>query len=138
MGYSFHDSLKSKAIIKSRAVAGSKLFSIIFPFISNREVPLFAKLEVIQFFLIPVLIYGLEFFGLEGLNNVRILENILKDALRGVVLGSRGNAGAGDNLLKEFNFYPIAVLAAVARVRLFNKIVTGKFKTVVGTIFGEN
>jgi hypothetical protein len=53
-------------------------------------------------------------------------------------MGSRGNAGAGDNLLKEFNFYPIAVLAAVARVRLFNKIVTGKFKTVVGTLFGEN
>ncbi len=72
------------------------------------------------------------------MNNVRILENILKDALRGVVLGSRGNAGAADNLLKEFNFYPIAVLAAVAMVRLFIKIVTGKFKTVVGTFFGEN
>jgi hypothetical protein len=57
---------------------------------------------------------------LEGLNNVRILENILKDALRGVVLGSRGNAGAGDNVLNEFKSYPIAVLTAVARVRLFN------------------
>ncbi len=81
--------------------------------------------------------YGGELFGLEGLENVRTLENILKDAFRGVVMGSRGDAGAGDNLLKEFNIYPIAVLAAVARVRLFNKIVTGKFKTVVGTLFGE-
>jgi hypothetical protein len=53
-------------------------------------------------------------------------------------MGSRGNAGAGDNLLKEFNFYPIVVLAAVARVRLFNKIVISKFKAVFGTLFGEN
>ncbi len=71
-------------------MAGSKVFSIIFPFISNKEVPLFAKLEVIQFFVIPVLTYGREFFGLEGLSNVRILENILKDALRGGCLGFEG------------------------------------------------
>ncbi len=37
-------------------------------------------------------------------------------------MGSRGNAGAGDNLLKEFNIDPIAVSAAVAWVRLFDKI----------------
>ncbi len=53
-------------------------------------------------------------------------------------MGSRGNAGAGEKLSKEFNFYPIVVLAAVTRVRLFNKIVTVKFKKVVGTLFGEN
>ncbi len=42
--------------------------------------------------------YGGEFFGLEGMENVRPLENILKDALRGVAMGLRGDAGAGDNL----------------------------------------
>ncbi len=52
-------------------------------------------------------------------------------------MGSRGNAGAGDNILKEFNFYPIAVLAAVARVRLFNKTVTGKFQDSTGTGTGS-
>jgi hypothetical protein len=54
-----------------------------------------------------VITYGGEFFGLEGLDNVRTLENILKDALRGVAMGLRGDAGAGDNLFKEFNFYPV-------------------------------
>jgi hypothetical protein len=38
-------------------------------------------------FLIPVITHGGEFFGLEGLENVRPPENILKDALRGVVMG---------------------------------------------------
>jgi hypothetical protein len=68
-----------------------------------------------------VITYGGEFFGLEGLENVRPPENILKDALRGVAMGLRGDAGAGDNVFKEFTFYPIPVLAAVAAVRLFNE-----------------
>ncbi len=66
LGYNFqivHDSLKIKAIIKAKAAAGNNLLSIILPFISNKEVPLFAKLEVVQFFLIPVMItYGGELF----------------------------------------------------------------------------
>ena len=41
----------------------------------------------LQFFLTPVITYGGEFFGLEGLENVRPLENILKDALWGVAMG---------------------------------------------------
>ena len=67
LGYNFHANLKSKAIVEARTIAGSKVLAIIYPFISNKEVPLFAKLEVIQFFLIPVITYGGEFFGLEGL-----------------------------------------------------------------------
>ena len=48
---------------------------------------------------------------------------------------SLGNAGAGFNLLKEFNFHPITVVVAIARFRLLNKIIEGKFKTVIGSLF---
>jgi hypothetical protein len=45
-----------------------------------------------------VITYGGECFGLEGLRAVATLENIVKDALPGVVMGSGGNAATGDNL----------------------------------------
>ncbi len=138
LGYNFNVSLKNTHIIKAREEAGRKMFAKIYPFITNREIPVHAKLSVIRSYLIPVISYGGEFFGLESTQTMNCLENILIDALRGVAMGSIGKAGAGFNLLKEFNFHPITVIAAIARIRLFNKITKGRFKTVIGSLFIGN
>jgi hypothetical protein len=138
LGYNFNVSLKNTHIIKAREEAGRKVLAKLYPFITNKEIPVHAKISVIRSYLIPVITYGGEFFGLESTQTLNSLENILIDALRGVAMGSLGKAGAGFNLLKEFNFHPITVIVAIARIRLFNKITKGRFKTVIGSLFIGN
>jgi len=134
LGIQIDASLSIDTMVTHRLNKTKKTLGSLLQVITNKLVPISAKLLVIKGILIPVSSYGCELFA----SSVRKIQPVINQALRAVIgLNMKSIWAQNFHLWAELGVPPLEAVAAKARIRLFMKASSGELRTWIGVLANQ-
>lgn len=127
LGLEITEDMSRSDIVDARVEKGKAQLGRLTPFLVNQRHFPHMRLAVLRSILIPILLYGAEFYGMRASLTSK-MQGILMEALFRVLGGTRAGISHAA-VMREFNVPHIAAVAAARRIRAYQK--AGEVRTEI-------
>ena len=122
LGTMIHRDLQLKHITSDRLVKGKRALASLSRFLSSKRIPIEMRILSLKTFILPILTYAGEIWGMVGGCGADKLQTILNRTLRNMIGLGRGDSGVAlAPIYRELRVPPIKAIIASARARAYCK-----------------